>query len=182
MLQNLQQTKLAYIAQKLGFDINQSQQTHRRVYDTLDLGPGINTYFENFAGKTIAQTNLTSNKLDSAEALVIKQIGITDVAADQFALKGALLSVFVGGQTVVKKLPLQILTAGPDPAVHVENLVDNASNAFDLEPNFRLLTNIVVPPQVSFTVTVELPAGSSSESNLLYLDGYGILFNPQTSL
>jgi len=178
MVNQLQQTKLGYLAEKLGFDLKDTQQTHRRVYDTIDVtGNGKFSFFTNFAGKTLADTNLTSGKLDSSEAFVIKQIGFTDPEFFQYAQNGAVYSIIVGGQTVVKKFPL-ILAYGP---FHIEQLSDATDINEGPIPNMRLLTNIVVPPQVEFEVIIENFTGNIGSISC-FLDGYGVIFNPQMSL
>ena len=178
MINQLQQTKLAYLAQKLGFDLKDTQQTHRRVYDTVNVtGAGQFSFFTNFAGKTLADTNLTSGKLDSSEAFVIKQVGFTDPNIAQYANGGAVFSILIGGQTVVKKFPL-ILGVN---TFHVEQVVDTIDEAGEEVPNLRLLTNIVVPPQVEFEVIFENFSGNIGPISC-FLDGFGVIFNPQMSL
>lgn len=177
MVNQLQQTKLAYLAQKLGFDLKDTQQTHRRVYDTVNVtSAGQFSFFSNFAGKTLQETNLTSGKLDSSEAFVIKQISLNDPNV-VFANEGAFLSVLVGGQTVVKKFPLQFASS----SLHFEQITQTFDGVTEAEMiSFRLLTNIVVPPQVEFEVILETFALNDDIS--LMLDGYGVIFNPQMSL
>jgi len=177
MVNQLQQTKLAYLAQKLGFDLKDTQQTHRRVYDTVDItGAGQFSFFTDFAGKTLQQTNLTSGKLDSSEAFVIKQVSLSDTS-QLLRTNANFLSIIVGGQTVVKKFPLQF--AGND--LHFEQITQTIDGVDESEMiSFRLLTNIVVPPQVEFQVVLET-VGQGGVTSLM-LDGYGVIFNPQMSL
>jgi len=180
MVNQLQQTKLAYLAQKLGFDLRDTQQTHRRVYDTVNIsGNGQFSFFTNFAGKTLADTNLTSGKLDSSEAFVIKQIGFNDPGALEYFRKGANYSVLIGGQTVIKKFPLVLAT---DPfSMEQVTSTNDPSTGGEFAPNMRLLTNIVVPPQVEFELILENFTGNIGEISC-FLDGFGVIFNPQMSL
>jgi len=179
MINQLQQTKLAYLAQKLGFDLKDTQQTHRRVYDTVPAaGVGRYSFFTDFAGKTLQQTNLTSGKLDSSEAFVIKQITVSDNDDASYFRFGAFLSVIVGGQTVVKKLPLQFFADD----LHFEQLTQTIdAGTGNYIPSFRLLTNIIVPPQVEFEVQLETFADPLVPVSCM-LDGFGVIFNPQMSL
>ena len=180
MINQLQQTKLSYLAEKLGFDLKDTQQTHRRVYDTVDVnGDGQFSFFTNFAGKTLADTNLTSGKLDSSEAFVIKQIGFNDPTVSEYFNNGATYSVLIGGQTVIKKFPLILATEN----FHIEQITDAVDTTLGEEniPNMRLLTNIVVPPQVEFELILENFAGNIGPITC-FLDGYGVIFNPQMSL
>jgi len=177
MVNQLQQTKLAYLAQKLGFDLKDTQQTHRRVYDTVNItGAGQFSFFTNFAGKTLQETNLTSGKLDSSEAFVIKQISLSDPLTN-FKFLGNFLSVIVGGQTVIKKFPLQFASGD----LHFEQVTQTIDGVTESDMiSFRLLTNIVVPPQVEFQVVLETSDAADVVSCML--DGYGVIFNPQMSL
>jgi len=64
--------KLSYVDSKLGVSLP-GQQTTRVIYDsvTATAAQRVFTFFTNFAGKNEFQTNLTTNKLDSAESMVI---------------------------------------------------------------------------------------------------------------
>jgi hypothetical protein len=72
-----QVSKLRYVDNKLGATMP-GQQTTRYIYDSVLPGAGGTnvTFFQNFAGKTQFQTNLTTNKLDASESMVIKSIFI----------------------------------------------------------------------------------------------------------
>ena len=69
--------KVAYVDSKLGVSLP-GQQTTRVIYDSVNAAAGQQffQFFTNFAGKTEFQSNLTTNKLDSAESMVIKSIQI----------------------------------------------------------------------------------------------------------
>ena len=106
-------SKLGYVDSKLGAP-SSGQQTTRILFNTIEA-PGTTsslTFFKTFQGLTQGQTNLTQNKLDSMESMVIKTITLL-----QFATGGILVtvggfstqtvSIIVGNQTVVKNLPIQ---------------------------------------------------------------------------
>jgi hypothetical protein len=68
-------SKLGYVDSKLGAP-SSGQQTTRILFNTIEA-PGTTsslTFFKTFQGLTQGQTNLTQNKLDSMESMVIKTI------------------------------------------------------------------------------------------------------------
>jgi len=167
--------KLNMVNAKLGATMP-GQQTTRYIYDSVVAVAGQTTFnfFQTFAGKTDLQSNLTTNKLDSSESMVIKSIYVaTNVT--QGASGHSNLNITVGNQVVLKDF----------------NLAFNASNrgvSFDrLHSGFnsgdiievRLLTDIVIPPQVNFKATLELAEGGTleNESITLGFKGYGTIFS-----
>ena len=64
--------KLSYVDAKLGVGLP-GQQTTRVIYDSVNAvaGQQFFEFFTNFAGKNEFQTNLTTNKLDSAESSLL---------------------------------------------------------------------------------------------------------------
>ena len=72
-----QVSKLAYVDSKLGVSLP-GQQTTRVIYDTVTAAAGQQffEFFTNFANKTEFQANVQTNKLDSAESMVIKSVQI----------------------------------------------------------------------------------------------------------
>ena len=104
--------KLGYVDSKLGAPTS-GQQTTRILFNTIEA-PGTTSslsFFKNFQGLTNGQTNLTQNKLDSMESMVIKTIWLAqlDTTSTLNTFGGNVqqtLSVIVGNQTVVKNLPI----------------------------------------------------------------------------
>ena len=190
--------KLGYVDSKLGAPTS-GQQTTRILFNTIEA-PGTTSslsFFKNFQGLTNGQTNLTQNKLDSMESMVIKTISLS-----QYATSGALnyfggvvqqtLSVIVGNQTVVKNLPIQFnqgLNGQPFDRLHENGavLVDDVNTATatfqTIQPvEIRLLTDIVIPPQVSFEVRIESNAGVYGTGAVVCaLSGYGKIFSAGSS-
>jgi hypothetical protein len=174
-----QVSKLNYVDAKLGAPTS-GQQTTRYIYDTVLPGVGGTnlTFFQNFAGKTQFQTNLTTNKLDSMESMVIKSIYIALAAgtAGTLTLTGHMnLNIYVGNQCVLKDF---------DPSFNSSNRglsFDRLHSGFNdtriLE--VRLLTDIVIPPQVNFKATLELAENTAvvDTSITLGLKGYGKIFS-----
>ena len=190
--------KLGYVDSKLGAPTS-GQQTTRILFNTIE-NPGTTSslvFFKNFQGLTNDQTNLTQNKLDSMESMVIKTIWLS-----QFTTAGLLqevggavqqtLSIIVGNSTVVKNIPIQFnqgLTGQAFDRLH-ENAgsrTDYVSSQTDLiqtvQPcEIRLLTDIVIPPQVAFEVRVESNAGVYGAGAVVCaLAGYGKIFSAGSS-
>ena len=174
-----QVSKLRYVDNKLGATMP-GQQTTRYIYDSVTPGSGGTnvTFFQNFAGKTQFQTNLTTNKLDASESMVIKSIFITSEAGTDgtFNLTGHLnLNIYVGNQCVLKDF---------DPSFNCTSRglsFDRLHSGNDQNQilEVRLLTDIVIPPQVNFKATLELAENTSvvDTSITLGLKGYGKIFS-----
>ena len=190
--------KLGFVDSKLGAPTS-GQQTTRILFNTIE-NPGTAstlTFFRNFQGLTNGQTNLTQNKLDSSESMVIKTIWLayfqTSGLLERFGGANAqTVSIIVGNQTVVKNLPIhfnQGVNGQAFDRLH-ENAgydVDRVAIATALNQTrqpieIRLLTDIVIPPQVSFEVRVD-------SQNIAYgtgavvcaLSGYGKIFSAGNS-
>jgi hypothetical protein len=84
--------KLGYVDSKLGAPTS-GQQTTRILFNTIEA-PGTTSslsFFKNFQGLTNGQTNLTQNKLDSMESMVIKTItGFSSIIQLDFTTFGGL--------------------------------------------------------------------------------------------
>jgi hypothetical protein len=190
--------KLGYVDSKLGAPTS-GQQTTRILFNTIEA-PGTTSslsFFKNFQGLTDGQTNLTQNKLDSMESTVIKTIQLS-----QFSTAGVLqpfgalaqqtLSIIVGNQTVVKNLPIQFNqgfngqafdrlhdNAGAQSS---STFVANATSQTQMPVEIRLLTDIVIPPQVAFEVRIESNAGVYGTGAVVCaLSGYGKIFSAGSS-
>jgi hypothetical protein len=177
--------KLAYVDAKLGVGLP-GQQTTRVIYDSINAtaGQGFFEFFTNFAGKNEFQTNLTTNKLDSAESMVIKSIQIIGSFAGSptpASLVNHLnLNITVGNQVVVKDF---------DPSFNATNrglsfdrLHSGANFLNNIE--LRLLTDIVIPPQVNFKATLQLSDAVNVALNddiTIILKGYGRIFSAGAS-
>lgn len=185
--------KLAYVDNKLGAP-SQGQQTTRILFNTI-TAPGVTSglvFFKTFQGLTNGQTNLVQNKLDASESMIIKTIYLA-----QFSPIGRLtefggaqsqtLSIIVGNQQVVKNLPIQFNQG--DTGQTFDRLHTNAAvrpgsfnGATNLEQNImpceiRLLTDIVIPPQVSFEVRIDSNNAAYGAAVVCALSGYGQIFS-----
>jgi len=187
-------SKLAYVDNKLGAP-SSGQQTTRILFNTIEA-PGTTsslTFFKTFQGLTQGQTNLTQNRLDSMESAVIKTIWLA-----QYNTAGALntfgglaqqtLSIIVGNQQVVKNLPIQFNQGVNGQAF--DRLHENAgatTNDSTGETRFyqrfmpceiRLLTDIVIPPQVAFEVRIDSNgAAYGTGAVVCAISGYGKIFS-----
>lgn len=187
-------SKLGYVDSKLGAP-SSGQQTTRILFNTIEA-PGTTSslsFFKNFQGLTNGQTNLTSNKLDSMESMVIKTIWLTEISAagilqDFGGVALQTLSVIVGNQTVVKNLPFtfnQGVNGQAYDRLHENggaraSLISNGDKfAQVIQPaEIRLLTDIVIPPQVAFEVRIESNAGVYGTGAVVCaLSGYGKIFS-----
>jgi len=167
--------KLNMVNAKLGATMP-GQQTTRYIYDSVTAVAGQTTFnfFQTFAGKTDLQSNLTTNKLDSSESMVIKSIYLTgDITA---TLTGhSNLNITVGNQVVLKDFNMAFNATNRGVSFDRLHSGLNANNIVEV----RLLTDIVIPPQVNFKATLELAEGGTlaAESITLGLKGYGTIFS-----
>jgi len=185
--------KLNYVDAKLGAP-TMGQQTTRVLFNTIE-NPGTTSalnFFQSFQGLTNGQTNLGVNKLDSMESMVVKSIWFAQFddsgTAQLFNTSlHSTVSVFIGNQEVVKDLPL-VFNAG-DNAQAFDRLHENggqlstnvagtALNQVVQPVEIRLLTDIVLPPQVAFTVRVESAGTNFGDGAVVCaLSGYGKIFS-----
>ena len=171
-----QVSKLNMVNAKLGATMP-GQQTTRYIYDSITTVAAQSTFnfFQTFAGKTDLQTNLTTNKLDSSESMVIKSIYLAGNVTSELAGHSN-LNITVGNQVVLKDFNLAFNTT--NRGVAFDRLHSGANSSTFVE--VRLLTDIVIPPQVNFTATLELAEGSAvlADENLtLGFKGYGTIFS-----
>ena len=187
-------SKLGYVDNKLGAP-SSGQQTTRILFNTIEA-PGTTSgliFFKTFQGLTQGQTNLSQNRLDAMESMVIKTIWLA-----QFETSGTLqtvggnvqqtLSVIVGNQVVVKNLPFHFNQGLNGQAF--DRLHENGGATCDLNTTgsatlqnlmpaeIRLLTDIVIPPQVAFEVRIDSNQGVYGTGAVVCaLSGYGKIFS-----
>jgi hypothetical protein len=172
--------KVSYVDSKLGVSLP-GQQTTRVIYDSVNAAAGQQffQFFTNFAGKNEFQTNLTTNKLDSAESMVIKSVQIIMNSATSNLADHLNLNITVGNQVVLKDF---------DPSFNCSSRglsFDRLHSGFNSTTNLeiRLLTDIVIPPQVNFKA--ELNLGNAliavNDDITIVLKGYGRIFSAGNS-
>jgi len=187
-------SKLAYVDNKLGAP-SSGQQTTRILFNTI-TAPGSTSglvFFKTFQGLTNGQTNLSQNRLDSMESMIIKSIWLCQLntanAVEPFGgLEQQTLSIIVGNSQVVKNLPIQFNQGINGQAF--DRLHENGGSAIDnvftptgsfqssMPCEIRLLTDIVIPPQVAFEVRID--ANNAVYGNgavVCALSGYGKIFS-----
>jgi hypothetical protein len=198
-----QVSKLSFVDGKIGAPTS-GQQTTRILFNTIE-NPGTSSslvFFRNFQGLTNGQTNLTQNKLDSMESMVIKTVtfaqftpsepGRLDLFGGSGTFANLVFSIIVGNQTVVKNLPIhfnQGLVGQAFDRLHenagaVSSTVSAGSAKVQnfMPCEIRLLTDIVIPPQVSFEVRVDaLNADFQTQAVVCALSGYGKIFSAGNS-
>jgi hypothetical protein len=167
--------KLNMVNSKLGATMP-GQQTTRYIYDSVVAVASQTTFnfFQTFAGKTDLQTNLTTNKLDSSESMVIKSIYIaTNSTATLTGMSN--LNVTVGNQVVLKDFNVAFNATNRGVSFDRLHTGFNANGILEV----RLLTDIVIPPQVNFKATLELAENTTlvGESMTLGFKGYGTIFS-----
>ena len=172
--------KVAYVDNKLGVSLP-GQQTTRVVYDSINAAAGQQffEFFTNFAGKTEFQTNLTTNKLDSAESMVIKSVQIIMNSTTSNLSDHLNLNITVGNQVVLKDF---------DPSFNSTNrglAFDRLHSGFNNGNNIevRLLTEIVIPPQVNFKATLQVSNAlvAVNDDITVIFKGYGRIFSAGNS-
>lgn len=179
--QQEQVSKFLYANKMLGAEMDRQQGTTRVIFDLNPVAIGQTTinFFDQVSSKAWPDTNLEENRFQPGEGMVIKEILIFDpefnIAFDRSNLSFSLLNFYIGNQRVIKNLPL---TVGSN-ILSINPL--NSTNYLN-EPvptGFRLLTNIVIPPQVQFYADVRLVAALAGTTSLkMMVKGYGKLFNP----
>ena len=173
-----QVSKLQFVNSKLGAPTF-GQDTTRVVYDSVSAAitaaGTIRTlrFFENFANKTTLQCNLQNNKLDSAEAMVIKEVRFI---GEQFSTlingQHTNMNIYVGNQCVVKNFPIDLYQSQVVSPIRL-------TAAQTVSVAARLMTDIVIPPQTSFLVTLDVAgAVATAAANVTCeLYGYGQLYS-----
>jgi hypothetical protein len=172
--------KVAYVDSKLGVSLP-GQQTTRVIYDSVNAvaGQQFFEFFTNFAGKTEFQTNLTTNKLDSAESMVIKSIQIIMNSSLSNLADHLNLNITVGNQVVVKDFDPSFNATSR--GLSFDRLHSGYSDAKNLE--VRLLTEIVIPPQVNFKATLSVSNAliALNDDITIVFKGYGRIFSAGNS-
>jgi hypothetical protein len=196
--QQEQVNKFLAASRALGAQMDQMQGTTRNVYDTVDFGTSTTySFFSELPSKQTTlfgnapATNLTENRFEPGEGMVIKEIAFVNYSATNAANLNtsitalALIDVVVGNQRVVKDLPL-LAGSTISPINNINTKISGTEAG--LFNCMRLFTNIIIPPQIQFFVNVRLPyapvaadTGEAMSFVRCYLKGYGKLFNPRNN-
>jgi len=195
-----QVSKLDFINNKLGVGNSNTQQTTRVVYDTFTttaVGAQVMPFFKNFAGKAVpAFSNLTTNKLDSSDSMVVKWISLeflqsTYTGSNRIPLSGAIYTVTIkiGNDIKLKDFPLWLCvnTATAPFGGRLQTDANGGAGNQTYQATTYLTTNLVIPPQVNFEVEVKLANPSASfeiiagDRFAFHLGGYGQIFSAGNS-
>jgi len=172
--------KLSYVDSKLGVSLP-GQQTTRVIYDSVNavVGQQFFSFFTNFAGKNDFQTNLTTNKLDSGESMVIKSVQIIMNSATSNIADHLNLNITVGNQVVLKDFDPSFNASSRGLAFDRLHTGFNSTEILEV----RLLTEIVIPPQVNFKADLQISNAlvAAGDDVTIVLKGYGRIFSAGNS-
>ena len=173
--------KVSYVDSKLGVSLP-GQQTTRVIYDSVNAAAGQQffQFFTNFAGKNEFQSNLNgTNKLDSGESMVIKSVQIIMNSGTSNLADHLNLNITVGNQVVLKDFDPSFNCTSR--GLSFDRLHSGFNSLYNLE--MRLLTDIVIPPQVNFKA--ELTLGNAliavNDDITVIFKGYGRIFSAGNS-
>ena len=171
--------------------IGQQQGSTRVIYDALPLNAltfQLN-FFENVQTRVFPFTNLNQNRLNPGESLSITRmyfcvmtaaapptvtlIAPLATAAATAGLYGSNFSINIAQQEVVKKYPLMSMQS-----------TFNKSSSFANNDIIEFDNYIIIPPQLEFTVQVNLPTYVAVANNFLVcvIEGLGSLLAPKVTL
>jgi len=187
-----QAAKINAVNNNLGnTSIGQQQGSTRVIYDALPLNAATFqlNFFENVQTRVFPFTNLNQNRLNPGESMAITRmyfavmtaaapptvtlVAPLAIAAATAGLYAANFSVNIAQQEVIKKMPLTSMQSFFNKASKFAN---NDVIEFD---NY-----IIIPPQLEFTVTVNLPTYAAVANNFLVcvIEGLGSLLAPKVTL
>lgn len=181
--------KILHTADKFGSPAAGAQFTERAIYDTLPLdGRTTFRFFEGCNARTFPQTNLSENKLQTQENMVIKYISLEAVTySANFAnpvtavnpLSAAFgqlyrsdLSIQVAQSVILKPFPLDDMNPQWNPfAKHTTHNV------------IRLGVDLTIPQLLEFVAVLQTPAytASTTVQLMLKLHGQATVFSPRAS-
>jgi len=183
------QEKILAVTRGLGIaDSDIQQATTRTIFDSIPFVGTTFNFFEACHTRNFNLTNISENKLEVGEALIIEQInfyGIDrggDGSAGNMRDLGALqsnsiywsdLSIQVANQTVLKDYPLTLLQD-----------VNNKDSQFLLHQPLKLDTLLCIPSLQEFIVRLKInTAGVAADSSIVCaLTGTGIIYKTTRSL
>jgi hypothetical protein len=192
----------------LGAQMDSMQGTTRIIYDTFGGANNfqITTSYDFFSEVTSKTntlynnqpaTNITDNRFEPGEGMVVKEIGFYNLSSTAAPTTPAnlstgvlglgLINFYIGNNRVIKDLPM-FLAGTFSPLNNINPVSSSADNLVGQRIGaMRLFTNIVIPPQVQFYMNIKIPTlGTNAENQNIsiyrvYLKGYGKLFNPRNN-
>jgi len=183
------QEKILAVTRGMGIrDADIQQATTRTIFDSIPFLGNTFNFFEQCHLRTFNLTNLTENKLEVGEAMIIEQINFYGVdvggAGDAGTMRdiGALqssgiywsdLSIQIANQLVLKDFPLTLLQD-----------INNKDSQFLLHQPLKLDTLLCIPSLQEFIVRLKInQAGVNAGSSIVCaLTGTGIIYKSPRSL
>lgn len=180
--------KVLHTAKKFGAPASKQQFTERAIYDTLPLdGRTTFRFFENCSSRRFPFTNLSENKLQKGENMVIKFIslevwtsadsGTTVTAVDPLStafagLYRSDLSVQIAQSVVLKPFPVDGLN--PSFNMYAKHTTANI---------VRLGVDLVIPEFLEFVAQLQTGAYTPAATKylMLKLHGEATIFSPRAS-
>lgn len=194
------QAKLAAVNNKLGNPgLKKNQGSSVEVWDYLKIAipgaAGVVRFFENVNAKTFPFTNIQQNQLQVGEALAIEYMAFTyivvvsdDLGNKSIAAFGALTDLLPG--TALSGMSFLL----DNSRIIKNNSLTRSTSKFSTKGQtaanslFYPDTDLTIPPQISFTTELNLPACTAGEilKGDLYLGchlfGTGAILNLKTNV
>lgn len=189
--------KLAMVNNKLGNPgLKRNQGSTFEVYDYIDVSTGIGTaqvlrFFQSVNTKTAPFTNLQQNQLQVGEALSIEYIAFTRLITDANGTKLESLSALLA----ISEMSLSQMSILLDNSriIKVNSLMRsneffNTKGATNRNFLFYPDTDLVIPPQISFTTELAIPNNTDTlpaDKKVFYgchLFGTGAILNLKTNV
>ncbi len=194
-MSQLQQMKLMAVAKELGLNtLDQMQGSTGAVYDEVTQLAGETnfTFFKNAASHPFPSSNLSSNRFEANEALLIEALAvytrpvsgssgpsaITEGVAPNVTPINGVLDLQIGNKRVLKDL---LVSGNCIAQAGMAKNGGDMNNVVYLAPT----VGIVIPPQVEFEANVRfsrVPGTAEDDAVGLYLYGTKVLLNFNTSL
>jgi hypothetical protein len=184
--------KIVTAAQRQGNPgIAKQQFTELEIFDYLPLPSGGNAtlnFFENVRTRQFPFTNLTENKLQPGEMMILKRVWFTIMSVD---FRGDIINVTDFDDYGIPGLYASLWNWFNDNTRVVKNksLVSFKPSfnkgAFNDKMNVKEVSSeITIPTQVAFTSTLQLPPVNFVSEETLYIglhaEGIGTILNPKS--
>jgi hypothetical protein len=179
--------KALSVAKKMGADADTAQFSETVLYDTLPLdGRTIFNFFKDVQKRSFPRTNLTENKLQKQENMIVKFISLevltfsvagNDVVTSVDPLSAAFNGLYrsdmqftIGQSQVLKYFALDGLN--PSFNMFAKHTTSNI---------VRLGIDLTIPELLQFFATIQVPAYTAAPTKelMLKIHGQGTLFSPR---
>lgn len=191
------QAKLAAVNNKLGNPgLKKNQGSSVEVWDYIKVTPGaagVIRFFENVNAKTFPFTNIQQNQLQVGEALAVEYIAFTRLT--KAPLIGDKISSWTSLLAAAPTVTLSSMSFLLDNSRIIKNNSLTRSSKFlntkgqTAENNlFYPDTDLTIPPQISFTVELNIPANADTVDEReecyygVHLFGTGAILNLKTNV